>query len=299
MTRESFRVAEIEEPELEAAFLIAHYIGCRPVELPLKSEELISEDQYRDLSYAIRRRFRHEPSQYITGEQEFYGYPFMVRPGVLIPRPETELLVDEVKKSLKSGKKIKSPPLILDLCTGSGAIAVTIAKEISGAHVVATDISKAAIGVANENAEALGVFARVEFLEGDLYAALAGRKPEEKLKEEHSLPGDSFEGAFDFILSNPPYVSTMEYKGLSPEIREYEPKEALIAGPDGLKFIKRIIKDAAGWLRPGGTLMIEIGFDHAKAVKALTREAGSFKAIKLVADLSGIDRVVKASLKKK
>ena len=186
LTKESFRVAEIDDPEREAAFLIAHYINCKPVELSLKADENISEEQYRDLSYAIRRRFRHEPSQYITGEQEFYGYTFNVRPGVLIPRPESELLVDEVKKSLKSKKKKERPaiPLILDLCTGSGAVALALAKELPVARLFATDISKAAIGIATENATALGLSKRVGFLTGDLYGALKDFTPDERLIED-------------------------------------------------------------------------------------------------------------------
>lgn len=294
LTRESFRVAEIENPELEAAFLVAHYLNCAPVELPLKVDEFMTEEQFRDLSYAIRRRFRHEPSQYITGEQEFYGYLFKVRPGVLIPRPETELLVDEVKKVVKKKKGKSRPVLILDICTGSGAVASSIAKEIFEANIIATDISRAALGIAKENAAALGVSNRIEFLIGDLYSALKGFAPDEDYIKKFKLPDDSLEGCFDFVLSNPPYVSTSEYKGLASEIKDYEPKEALVAGPDGLKFIKKIIKGAPDFLRPGGVLMIEIGFDHAKVVKALVKETGAFEAIKLIPDLSGIDRVIKA-----
>ncbi len=305
LTRESFRVAEIEHPEIEAAFLISHYINCRPVELSLKGDDFITEEQYRDLSYAIRRRFRHEPSQYITGVQEFYGYTFKVRPGVLIPRPETELLVDEVKKSVKEKKKKGRPPLtpppmmILDLCTGSGALALALAKEIPTARLFATDISKAALGVANENAIALGLSKRVGFFEGDLYGAIKGYSPDAGLKEELGFSEDSLEGKFDYIVSNPPYVSTSEYKTLASEIKDYEPKEALVAGPDGLKFIKKVVSGAAEWLKPGGMLMIEIGFDHAKAMKSLIKESGSFTARELVRDLSGIERVVTARRKKK
>ena len=300
LTKESFRVAEIEDPDLEAAFLISHYINCKPVELSLKGDEFITEEQYRELSYAIRRRFRHEPSQYITGVQEFYGYSFKVRPGVLIPRPETELLIDEVKRSLK-GKKAKERsqvPFILDLCSGSGAVALALAKEIPTARLIATDISKAALGVASENASALGLSKRVSFLEGDLYGALNDFSPDAQFIDDLGLQGDSLVGAFDYIVSNPPYVSTSEYKELASEIRDYEPKEALVAGPDGLKFIKKVVKDAADWLKPGGMLMIEIGFDHAKVAKALIKESGSFTAIELASDLSGIERVIMARRKK-
>ncbi|MBE9532018.1 MAG: peptide chain release factor N(5)-glutamine methyltransferase [Proteobacteria bacterium] len=300
LTRESFRVAEIEDPEREAAFLISHYINCKPVELSLKGDEFISEEQYRDLSYAIRRRFRHEPSQYIIGEQEFYGYTFKVRPGVLIPRPETELLVDEVKKSLNAKKKDAPPvPFILDLCTGSGALALALANELPSSRLIATDISRAALGIANENALSLGLSKRVGFLLGDLYAALKEYSPDAGLKDEISLTSDSLEGSFDYIVSNPPYVSTSEYKVLASEIKDYEPKEALVAGPDGLKFIKKVVLGAAEWLKPGGTLMIEIGFDHSRAVKTLIKETGSFTAIELAPDLSGIARVVTARRKKR
>jgi release factor glutamine methyltransferase len=294
LTRESFKVAEIEDPDREAANIISHFINCSPVELSLKGDELISEDQYRDLSFAIRRRFRHEPSQYITGEQEFYGYTFKVRPGVLIPRPETELLVDEVKKSAKSWKRKTVPPLILDLCTGSGALAVALAKELTDAYLVATDISKVAVGIAKENASALGVMDRIDFLTGDLYAALDGFTPDESFIEELALNGGGLKGSFDYIVSNPPYVSISEYDGLAREIKDYEPKEALLAGTDGLDIIRRIIEDAPDYLKDGGMLMIEIGFDHSKEVKALIKDCGMFNSIKLTPDLSRIDRVIKA-----
>ena len=157
LTCESFKIVGIEEAEKEAAFLISHFVGCKPAKLRLKGDDVITEAQYRNLSYAIRRRFKHVPIQYITGEQEFYGHSFKVRTGVLIPRPETELLVDEVKAALKDARGKGRPPLILDLCTGSGALAVTLAKEIKGAALIATDISEAAIEIAKENAESLWV----------------------------------------------------------------------------------------------------------------------------------------------
>ncbi len=296
LTCESFKIVGIEEAEKEAVFLISHYVGCKPAKLRLKGEDVITEAQYRNLSYAIRRRFKYEPIQYIIGEQEFYGHKFKVRPGVLIPRPETELLVDEVKGALKDARKKGRPPLILDLCTGSGALAVTLAKEISKAALIATDISKDAIEIAKENASSLGVSKRIEFLSGDLFGALKDYKPNTKIKKGFELDGDSLKGAFDFIVSNPPYVSTSEYKELSPEIKDHEPKEALVAGPDGLKYIKKIVKGASTWLKPGGMLMIEVGFDHAKDVKALIKETGSFKGIKHSNDLQRIARVVKATL---
>lgn len=296
LTCESFKIVGIEEAEKEAAFLISHFVGCKPAKLRLKGEDVITEDQYRDLSYAIRRRFKHVPLQYIIGEQEFYGHAFKVRPGVLIPRPETELLVDEVKGVLKDVRDKGHPPLILDLCTGSGALAVTLSKEISKARLFATDISEDAIEVARENADSLGVSKNIEFLIGDLFGALKDFKPDAKLKKELELDDDSLKGAFDFIVSNPPYVRTSEYKELSTEIKDHEPKEALVAGPDGLKYIKKIVKGASAWLKPGGMLMIEVGFDHANDVKALIKETGSFKGIKHSNDLQRIARVVKASL---
>lgn len=296
LTCESFKYVGIEEAEKEAAFLISHFIGCKPAKLRLKGEDVITEAQYRNLSYAIRRRFKHVPLQYITGEQEFYGHAFKVKSGVLIPRPETELLVDEVKAALKDARGKARPPFILDLCTGSGALAITLAKEIKKAALIATDISETALEVAKENAASLGVSKRIEFLEGDLFGALKDYKPNAKIKKEFELTENSLKGAFDYIVSNPPYISTAEYKELAPEIREHEPKEALIAGPDGLKYIKKIVKGASAWLKPGGMLMVEVGFDHANEVKDLIKETGSFKGIKHSNDLQRIARVVKATL---
>ncbi len=298
LTRESLKVAEIEDADKEAEFLVAHYAGCTLAELRLNGDERLDEEQFRDLSYALRRRFRHEPAQYIVGEQEFYGHSFKVGPGVLIPRPETEALVDAVLKYFEADPKDKRAPLILDLCTGSGALAVTLAKEIAGARFIATDISKAAIEIAEENAAMLGVEDAIEFLVGDLFGAIKDFKPGAALVNESGIAGKTLENAFDFVVSNPPYVTDSEFKGLAMEIKDYEPREALVAGEDGLKYIKEIINGTPEYLRPGGMLLLEIGFGQAKAVKGLFKESGRFGKIKVKKDLSGIERVVSATLKK-
>ncbi len=205
--------------------------------------------------------------------------------------------MDVVLKNFKAEPKDKRAPLILDLCTGSGAVAVAIAKEIPWGRFIATDISRAAINIAEENAEALGVGDHVEFLEGDLFDAIKDFKPTAALISEAEIPGETLEGAFDFVLSNPPYVTTSEFKGLALEIRDHEPKEALVAGADGLKYIKKIIKGAPKYLRPGGMIALEIGFSQAGAVKELFKDSGRFEKVKVKKDLSGIERVVSARLK--
>jgi release factor glutamine methyltransferase len=297
LTCESLKVAEIEDADKEAEFLVAHYAGCTPAELRLDGDRRLDEEQFRDLSYALRRRYRHEPAQYIVGEQEFYGHRFKVGPGVLIPRPETEALVDELLKYFEADPKNKRAPLILDLCTGSGALAVTLAKEIPWARLIATDISKAAIKTAEENAAILGVEEAIEFLVGDLFDAIKDFKPGATLVKESELPGKTLDGAFDFVVSNPPYVSTSEFKGLAMEIKDYEPEEALVAGEDGLKYIKKIINGAPEYLRPGAMLLFEIGFGQAPAVKMLFKDSGRYGKVKVKKDLSGIERVVSARLK--
>lgn len=222
----------------------------------------------RSIGYAtlIDRRLRGEPIQYITGEVEFYGLPFRVTPDVLIPRPETEHLVEAALEITRSS----ASPRILDIGAGSGAIAIAIAHALRSDRVTAIDISEPALAIARENAARNGV--AIRFLQGDLLAPVAG---------EH----------FELIVSNPPYVPEADKPTLSTEVRGYEPALALFAGADGLNIYRRLIPAAFAALVPGGHLLLEIGFGQSDAVRALLAQTG-FSHIRSIPDLQGIPRVL-------
>jgi release factor glutamine methyltransferase len=252
----------------DAELLLLHVIGLTRAELLTYPERELSEMQLNAYQEAIARRARHEPVQYITGAQEFYGRSFTVTPAVLIPRPETEHLVEAV---LAIRPK---PRHILDIGTGSGILAITLALEIPNATVTATDISSAALAVARRNADTLSAADRIRFVESDLLAAACVSQDR-----------------FDCIVSNPPYVATSEV--LEPQVRDYEPASALYAGEDGLGIYRRLIPDAFTHLEPGGHLLLEIGHGQRDALSELLR-GGGFEGIRFIDDLQGIPRVAAA-----
>ncbi len=215
----------------------------------------------------LERRMTGEPIQYIFGQAEFYGLPFRVTRDVLIPRPETEHLVEKV---LELAARFNQPRIV-DVGTGSGAIAVALARKLPGALLTAIDLSAAALAIARENAELNGVADRIRFLHGDLFAPVAQEQ-------------------FDIVVSNPPYVADTDRNSLSVEVRDYEPMQALFAGNDGLHVYCRLIPAAHAMLVSGGSVALEIGYSQAAAVRALLAESG-FDRIEFVADLQGIPRV--------
>jgi release factor glutamine methyltransferase len=221
-------------------------------------------------SQLIERRLAGEPIQYITGECEFYGLPFRVNRDVLIPRPETEHLVEKVLDLAA----VFEQPRIVDVGTGSGAIAVALAHTLPSAQVTALDLSKAALSLARENAERNDVAERVRLLEGDLLLPVAGEK-------------------FEFVVSNPPYVAEEDRDTLAVEVRDFEPGLALFAGADGLNIYRRLSPLAYEALVPGGYVLFETGFGQAEAVAGILATAG-FCSIQFVQDLQGIDRVIAA-----
>jgi release factor glutamine methyltransferase len=219
----------------------------------------------------VDRRCRREPVAYITGGREFYGRIFHVTPDVLIPRPETEKLVEQAITHLHQRRAADAVPRVLDAGTGSGCIAVTLALEVTPIHLVAADTSTKALGVARSNAERLGAADRIEFR----ITNLAGE----------------VRTAFDLIVANPPYVPEIDRNTLAPEVRDYEPAGALFAGPDGLEVIRALIPSAGAALKPDGWLMMEIGYGQAESTVELMRAAG-FSGIRLVPDLQSIPRVI-------
>ncbi|HUX68412.1 MAG TPA: peptide chain release factor N(5)-glutamine methyltransferase [Terriglobales bacterium] len=260
--------AGVAEPRLTAAVLLAHRLGRDRAYLYAHSEAELPAEEQAAWERLIARRAAGAPLQYLTGEQEFYGRRFQVSPAVLIPRPETELVVEAALERLPPD----APARIVDVGTGSGCIAVTLALERPQAEVVATDRSSAALAVARANAAALG--ARVAFVETDLLAGLAG--------------------PFDLIVSNPPYVAEAELATLQPEVREHEPRAALVAGPLGTEIYARLIPQAQAALRPGGWLVLELGYESAAAVRELL--GAGWGEVETRRDLQGWERVLVAQV---
>ena len=233
----------------------------------LHMEEDLAEEQLSEYKIALKKRAEHVPLQYIIGETEFMGLKFKVNSNVLIPRQDTETLVEEALKVVTPGMHV------LDLCTGSGCIIVSILHNVPQAEGTATDISKQALLVAKENAKQNGV--QVNFERSDLF--------------------DAVTGVFDVIVSNPPYIPSGEVPKLMPEVRSFEPMEALDGREDGLYFYRKIIASCPEYLKPGGRVLFEIGYDQGRAVSGLLEEAG-FGEIRIVKDLAGNDRVVSGML---
>ena len=250
----------------DAELLLLHIARLTKADLLTHPNRELSESQMSAYRAAIARRARNEPVQYITGTQEFYGRSFAVTPAVLIPRPETEHLVESALALDPAPKRI------LDIGTGSGILAITLALELQNATVTATDISAEALAVARQNARSLRAEDRMRFVASDLFTALANER-------------------FDCIVANPPYVATDEV--LEPQVRDYEPASALYAGEDGLALYRRLIPGAAAHLEPGGHLLVEIGHGQRDAVAGLLR-AASFEGIRFIDDLQGIPRVASA-----
>lgn len=270
--------AGIEDAETEAEFLFTWLLQVKRHELFLHRSRPLTLNEADRLQASISRRTKREPAQYITGMAGFMGLDFKVTRDTLIPRPETELLVKEAL-GLARGFTTGKGPIIIDLCTGCGCIAVAMAKSLSDCRIYATDISAAALDVARENAEAHGVMDKIEFLEGDLYSPL----------EPLGLRANT-----QLILSNPPYVSKEEMAALEPEIKEYEPVDALYGGEDGLVFIRRIIESSPEYLVQDGALIMEAGYAQTGKVMGLIRGSVAFGQSEMKKDLAGIERVLVA-----
>jgi release factor glutamine methyltransferase len=260
---------------LEAQLLLAHVLRCKRVDMLVRYEEQPSEDQRAEFKALIQRRGEGFPVAYLIGHREFYLLDFEVTPAVLVPRPETETLVAEALQLLKP----LTGPMVLDLCTGSGCIAISIAHQKTDAKVAATDVSPDALDVAKRNAAKHGVANRVHFQQGDLFSA---------------LPAGS---VFDMIVSNPPYVTPGELAALTPDVRDHEPRLALDGGPDGLAFYRRITSEVAKFLVPGGHVLLEIGATQEDAIRALLAKQAELDLGKTIKDAAGHPRVVVAKRK--
>ncbi len=263
----------VERARLEAEHLLAHILGCSRLDLYLQFERPLHEAELEPFRELLRKRRQRVPCQYLIGETEFYGVPFAVDERVLIPRPETEHLVEAALDRLRALEDT-AEPLVYEIGTGSGCVAVAIAHEATRCRVIASDASAAALEMARANAERNRVADRVTFVEGNLF--------------EPYVP----EAGADLIVSNPPYVSHDEWDKLPEEIRLHEPREALDGGPDGLRVIRELVAGSPGHLKPGGWLLLEVGHTQAPAVKELMAATGALEELETVRDYGRIERVV-------
>jgi release factor glutamine methyltransferase len=260
---EKLNSAGIEDAKHDAWLLLTFICKIDRTFYYVHMDEDMSVEQVTEYESILSKRAEHVPLQYITGEQEFMGIPFRVNDAVLIPRQDTETLVEEALKVIRPGMKV------LDMCTGSGCILISILKNIVDVEGYGYDISKQAINVAKENAKLNHVNATFE--RSDLF--------------------EDVSDTFDVIVSNPPYIPTEVISGLMPEVAMYEPMQALDGKEDGLHFYRRIIADASKYLKPDGKLLFEIGHDQGESVPKLMKDAG-FKEVRVIKDLAGNDRVV-------
>ncbi|HEX6729760.1 MAG TPA: peptide chain release factor N(5)-glutamine methyltransferase [Pyrinomonadaceae bacterium] len=267
---ETLERAGVPESRREASSLLAHVLQRDRGFLIAHSKDELRDELFGIFCEYIRRRATGEPSQYVTGIQDFYGRSFLVTPDVLIPRPETELLVDAAYNHLVNPTL---PFSICDVGTGSGCIIITLLHQLQNARGIGVDVSQAAIAVAQENADAHKVTDRLTFTVSDCFNALP----------KHL--------SFDLIVSNPPYVSAAALPGLQREVRDYEPRVALSPGLDGLSMIRRLLEGAPGFLKDDGLLVMEIGFDQAEATETLI-ESKVWDLVEIVPDLAGIPRIV-------
>ena len=266
---------KVPDARRDAELLLCHALGRDRAWLLVHMQDQLNAPGERVYEQYIDRRAVREPLQYITGLQEFWGLPFIVTPDVLIPRPETEFVVEAALKAVRGN----SSPVIVDLCTGSWCIAVSIARELPEARIFATDRSDAALDIAGKNALQNGVADRIQFLSGDLFIP---------------LNRTDIVGRIDVITANPPYIRRDELPVLQPEVRDFEPEVALIAGPSGTEIAERIIDAATAYLRSGGSLIMEMGFGQSEALRSIVEKTGSYRPLEVLKDLAGIERVIVA-----
>ncbi len=265
--------AGIESAHLEAPWLLEHALGLTGLMQIVDRRRSLSEHDISKVDEIVSRRVAREPLQYILGTQEFCGLAFEVNPSVLIPRPETELLVREVIGRLPQGVD----QTIVDAGTGSGCVAVALARFVPGARLLAIDQSASALETAKRNERRQGLHTTITWLKGDWLAALSGL---------------GCEGSVTAIVSNPPYIGESEWAGLQPEVSQYEPRMALVAGPTGTEMHERLLEDAVTYLMPGGFLAMELGQGQASGLCAKIKSMSAYDNVEVVPDDAGIDRVL-------
>ena len=272
-----FKNNGIINSERETEILLSYTLEMSRSEIYLNFDRALNDIEKKQLEKKVYKRIDKIPLQYITKHQEFMGMDFLVKKGVLIPRPETEILVEEVIKKLKN-YKYSNNLRVVDLGTGTGVIAISIAKFIDNITIYATDISKKSLQTALKNTRKHDCEDKISFLQGDLFESFIGRIEK---------------GSLDGIVSNPPYIDSYDFKLLPPEIKDNEPKLALYGGIDGLNYYRKIIRISPKFLKKNGFVALEVGAGQAKKVKELILEENNFKQnVEIVRDYSGIERVV-------
>ena len=268
----------LDAPRLAAEMLLAHVLNLPRIQLYVNHGRELSDDELARFRGLVKRAGEQEPVQYLTGVAHFYNLDFKVTPAVLIPRPDTETLVETAVRHLKlsADTGVEQPVRVLDLCTGSGCVAVALAKQLPTANVVAADLSAEAAAVARENAAALGVADRVDVRVGDLFEPVAGELP------------------FAVVTANPPYIPGGDIAKLDRNVRDYEPRLALDGGADGLDLHRRILAGAPGHLAAGGRLFVEMQFDQGPRLSELARASGDWSEVQTLRDFEGRERVLYA-----
>jgi release factor glutamine methyltransferase len=272
---ERFRSAGVERPRTNAELLLGAVLNAKKIDLYLDRDRILTPEQIEKFNLFLKERLSGKPLQYIIGSTEFFGLEFKVNESVLIPRPETETLVETVIEYMKD----LSQPKIVDLGTGSGVIAIVLSKNVKDCSVFATDISSEALRVAKDNAGRYGVRDQIEFLCGDLFEPLRGKK---------------LESIVDCVISNPPYVTPEEFENLPKEVKDHEPILALKTDEEGISFHRRIAENSLDFLKKGGILALEVGLGQANQVANLIRDQNSFEDAEIRKDLGGIERIILA-----
>lgn len=284
---DAFTKKGLDSPRLMAEMLMSHVIGCERLRLYMDPDRPATPLERQSLRDLVGRALKHEPVQYLVGEAWFFGLQFHVDKRVLIPRPATETVVQEVLQHHRSRHGASGTAgegvLFADICTGSGCIAITLLKNLPGARGVATDICAEALAVAQRNTARHGVADRLDLLHGDLLAPLA----------EHAVARG--EGSLDYLVSNPPYIPDDEWPDkVGINVREHEPHKALRGGPDGLDFVKRLLADGPRLLKPSGLILIEVADSRAAQAADLARAAPGLQNVRILNDVEGLPRVVVA-----
>jgi release factor glutamine methyltransferase len=275
-TPEFFQKKGLDQPRLSAELLLSHVLKVPRISLYTDYERVLNESQLTSYRELVRRAATDEPIAYLTGRAHFFNMEFEITRDVLIPRPDTETLVESILQTVRHRSGLEAPR-VLDLCTGSGCVAAAIAQNLKSAIVVAVDISPAAVAVAKRNIENLKLIDRVIIEQGDLF------EPISKLVDA---------GPFDIIVANPPYIATAQMATLDASVRDYEPVIALDGGEDGLIIHRRILQGAPAHLMPKGLVFLEIAFDQGPPAKEMATEYDAFEDVRLMKDYGGRDRVL-------
>ena len=274
-----FDTHEIDSPRTTAEILLSHVLNSRRIDLYLRYDQPLTTDELQRFKALIKRRINHEPVAYILGHKEFWSMELCVSQNVLIPRPETECLVEKSLEILTADVNVK-PKVILELGTGCGAVILSLASENPRHAYWATDISINAIRIARQNALQHNLDGKIQFVTGDWFAPLGSKT-----------------GAFDLIVSNPPYIKSGDLVRLQPEIQGYEPLQALDGAADGLHCLRHIICSAYCFLKPGGALILEIGHDQKSSLEQIIDECDEYERVRFYKDYSGYDRILQMNKK--